>query len=125
MMDRRGSERSTDAPDAVEAALARVLNAEHEARCSIEAAQVEAGHRAEQARAEARRWVERGRSRIARGQAAVEAHLQVALAALAEEARALPEHDEPDAAARTRVEAAVQRLAAALTGGLAPSGSRG
>ena len=106
-----------NADSSVEAAMARVLRAEREARDNIDAARAEAQHIAEQARAEARRSAERARERIAHGQEAMERRLQQALAAIEAEARALPEHSEPDARDRARLEAAVQTLAAALTGG--------
>jgi hypothetical protein len=101
----------------VEAAVARVLQAEQQARSAIEAARAEAAHIAEQARASARAWAERARARMARGQSAVERQLQAELAAIEAEACALPEHDEPEAAEIERLEVALQALAAALTGG--------
>jgi vacuolar-type H+-ATPase subunit H len=101
----------------VDAALARVLQAEQAARGAIDAARAEAARMAEQARTHARRYAERARARMARGQAAVERDLQAQLAAIAEQARALPERDEPDPLALGRLERAVQALAAELTGG--------
>lgn len=100
---------------AVDASMARVLQAEQAARASVAAARDEAAHIGERARAEARGIADRARERVARAHARVESALQAALAALAAEARSLPGHDEPDDAARARLEHAVQRLAAELT----------
>lgn len=101
----------------VEEAVVRVLRAEREAREAIDASRAEAQRIAEQARAAARRCAERARERAARGQAAMARRLQEGLSAIDAEARALPEHSEPDARDRARLESAVQTLAAALTGG--------
>jgi hypothetical protein len=106
-----------NADSAVEAAVARVLQAEHDARAAIDDARAQAARIAEQARAQARQCAERARQRVARGQAALERRLQADLAAIEAAGRALPEHDEPDAGARARLDAAVHALAAALTGG--------
>lgn len=117
-----------NAQGSVEAALARVLLAEREARDAIEAAQAEAQRIAERSRAGARRCAERARERVARGQDAMERRLQQGLAAIEAEARALPELAEPGEHDRARLEAAVQALAVALTGGdaaRAPAASSG
>jgi hypothetical protein len=99
-----------------EAALARVLHAEHEARVAIDAARAEAAHLAEAARSQARAIAERTRIRIVRGQAAAEQRLRAQLADVATAARALPAHGGPDATDDARLEAAVCTLAASLTG---------
>lgn len=109
-----GAERSGRA---VDAAMARVLEADREAQRALAAARAEGGRIAEGARAEARRVAERTRERIARVRARVQRGLQAELDALDAQARALPEHAEPDAAAQERLERALRALAAALTGG--------
>jgi F0F1-type ATP synthase membrane subunit b/b' len=99
----------------VDAAMARVLQAERDARAAVAQAQQEAMNIAEAARAEARAVAERRRERLARVHARVEQQLQSALAAIGAEAQALPVRDDPDAAARERLERAVDALAQALT----------
>ena len=103
----------------VDASMARVLAAERDARAAIEAAAVEAAEVAEAARARARLIEERRRTRMAFVHARVDQRLQQELDALTAASRALPAHDEPDAAALARLESAVQALATALT---APEG---
>jgi hypothetical protein len=100
---------------AVDAAVARVLDAERAAAASIEAARRAAAKSAEQARADARQIQSRAHVRVARVHALVETRLRDALDAIQSEMQALPQHDEPDAADRQRLERAVGQLAAALT----------
>ncbi|HET9820977.1 MAG TPA: hypothetical protein VFQ16_04060 [Burkholderiaceae bacterium] len=95
--------------------MSRVLAAERDARAAIEAARLQAAQVAEAARQRARALEERRRERVARAHALMQQRVQAELDALAEAARRLPAHDEPDAAARERLEAAVQALACALT----------
>jgi hypothetical protein len=101
---------------AVEDAVTRVLQAEAAARAAVDIARADAAQLAEHARAQARDLAERSRDRLARVRTRVDDCVRRELAAVDAEVRALPEHDEPDAAARLRVEHAVRALAAALTG---------
>jgi len=117
--DSAGKERSERA---VDAALARVLEADRTAQRALAAAREEGGRIAERARAQARRVAERARERIAGAQARVQAALQAELDALEAQARALPGHAEPDAAALARLERALHALAATLTGGAGVAG---
>jgi len=95
--------------------MARVLQAERDAREAIAQARDAATHIAEAARAQARAVAERRRDRLARVHAQVDRQLHDRLAAIAAEAQALPVHDDPEAAALARLERAVDALAAALT----------
>jgi vacuolar-type H+-ATPase subunit H len=115
-----GRDTALDGDIDIERAFARVLHAEGEARRAIEAARDEAAVIAEGARAGARRVAERAEARIARGHAAVQRQLAAALSNIEAGARALPGLDEPDDAALARLEAALHRLAAELTGASAP-----
>jgi RPA family protein len=99
----------------VEAAMARVLDAERQAREAVEAAQAEAAHIAEAARAAQRQLAERTRARMARVREAFARAVQAELDRIDAEARALPAHDEPDARDLARLDRAVAALAAKLT----------
>lgn len=99
----------------VETAMARVLEAERQAHDAIAAAQAEAGHMAEAARAAQRRLAERTRERIARVHGAFAAAVQAELARIDAQAQALPAHDDPDADDLARLEQALAALAARLT----------
>jgi hypothetical protein len=108
-------ERGAQTAVEVDAAMARVLRAEEDARAAVAAAQVQAAHIAELSRTEARALTEQRRSRLARLHSRIEHGLASELDAIAAEARALPGHAEPDALARDALERAVQALAAELT----------
>jgi RPA family protein len=99
----------------VETAMARVLDAEREARAAVDAAQRECGHIAEAARAAQRRLAERTRRRVARVHEAFAAAVQGELARIDAQAQALPAHDDPDADDLARLERALAALAARLT----------
>lgn len=104
-------------PRAVETAIAQVLLAEREARESIDAAREQAARIAEASRAELRAAAERTQSRIARLRAACERRTDAEVAALRAQADRLAQPLQPHADDAARVEAAVTRLAARLTGG--------
>lgn len=99
----------------VETAMARVLDAERQARDALDAAQAEAGHIAEAARATQRRLAERTRERTARVHEAFAAAVQAELARIDALAQALPAHDDPDADDLARLERALATLATCLT----------
>jgi hypothetical protein len=96
--------------------LAQVLVAEQAAHASIEAARRRSTQIAEQARAEARARDERVRRHVAAVRVAFERALQADLARSAAEAAALAVDTPLDAGDRARVERAVLRLAAQMTG---------
>jgi phage host-nuclease inhibitor protein Gam len=100
-----------------ETAMARVLDAERRAREAVDAAQAEAGHIAEAARAAQRRLAKRMRERVARVHEAFAAAVQAELLRIDALSQALPAHDEPDADDLARLERAVAQLAARLTEG--------
>ena len=104
------------ADEAVEAAIARVLDAEHDAHDAVRAAERTAAAMAEAARAAARALAERTERRIRGVRAAFEARTAAEVAALdAAAAEAGARHDlTPDELARLDV--AVATLAARLTG---------
>lgn len=99
----------------VEAAMARVLEAEQAARDAVEAAQAEAAHMAEAARSAQRALAERTRRRMARVRDAFARAVQGELERIDARARALPAHDDPDADDLERLDRAVAVLAAQLT----------
>jgi hypothetical protein len=99
-----------------EAAFAQVLGAEQAARASIEAAERRAVEIAEQSRAEARARDDRVRRHVAAVRTAFERSLQADLARMAAEAASLTVDTPLDARDRDRVEQAVRRLAAQVTG---------
>lgn len=108
---------SRSAPAAVEfdAAMARVLRAEQDARAAVAAAREEAARIAERSRTEARELAERRRVRLARLHERIERSLATDLAAMAAQARALPDAGAPDVLALGALQRAVQALAADLT----------
>jgi hypothetical protein len=95
--------------------MARVLRAEQDARAAVAAAHEEAAHIAERARTEARALAERRRVRLARLHERIERSLATELAAIAAEARALPDQAAPDALALGALQRSVQALATDLT----------
>jgi hypothetical protein len=103
--------------DAVEAAIARVLDAEHEARDAVRDAGDAAAAQVEHARAVARAIAERAERRIGAVRARFERKTAAEVAALdAEAADAGTPHElGPDDHAR--LDAAIAELAARLTGG--------
>lgn len=102
---------------AVETAIAQVLLAEREAREAIDAAREQAARIAEASRAELRAAGERTQSRIARLRAACVRRADAEVAALRVQADRLARPLQPHEVDAARVEAAVTRLAARLTGG--------
>lgn len=102
---------------AVETAIAQVLLAERAAREAIAAAHAQAARIAEASRAELRAAAERTQSRIARLRAACTRRADAEVAALRAQADRLAQPLQPRDDDAARVEAAVARLAARLTGG--------
>jgi hypothetical protein len=101
---------------AAEAAIAQVLAAERAGREAIASAHVEAAHIGEQARAQARALAERTQRRMRRLRAAFERRTDAEVAALQTQADALAAPHELDSDEAARVDDAVARLAAQLTG---------
>lgn len=101
---------------AAEAAIAQVLAAERAARDAMAAVHDEAAHIGEQARAQARTLAERTQRRIRRLRAAFERRTDAEVAALRAQADALAAPHEPGSDEAARVDEAVARLAAQLTG---------
>lgn len=102
---------------AVEAAMAQVLAAEAAARESVAQAHAEAGHTGERSRAAVRALAERTQRRVRHLRAAFERAADVEVATLQAQAEKLSLHTEPGADDATRIDEAVARLAAQLTGG--------
>ncbi len=101
---------------AVESAMAQVLAAESAARASVATAAVEAQQVAERARAAARAIAERTQTRLLRVRAAFERAADAEVAALHARAEALRTPRETSADDLARIDRAVTRLAARLTG---------
>ena len=101
---------------AVETAMAQVLAAELAARESIASARVEAQHIGERSRAAARGLAERTQRRIHHLRAAFERATAAEVAALHAQAEVLAMPHEPGADEAGRIDRAVARLAAQLTG---------
>lgn len=105
------------AHDAVEAAIARVLDAEHAAREAVRAAEEAAAVMTEAARATARGIAERTERRIGAARARFEQKTSVEVAALdAKAAETLVPHD-LTAEELARLDAAIATLATRLTEG--------
>ncbi|HTP45680.1 MAG TPA: hypothetical protein VMQ50_01990 [Casimicrobiaceae bacterium] len=105
-------------PDtAVEAAIARILDAERAARETVSRAQAEAAAITDAARARARATAQRTEQRLRRVQAAYEGATQAQLDQLAAAKTAVGSRDAPTAVDRDRLAGAVVALAARLTGG--------
>lgn len=101
--------------DAVEAAIARVLDGEHAARDAIGATQVAAAAMVDAARASARALAERTERRIGAIRARFERHATEAVAALDATGRDAEMRHELTPEDEARLEAAVDALAAHLT----------
>lgn len=101
---------------AADAAIARVLGAEREARRSIEQARAETDEIAEQARRSARQTTERAERRIRCVTLAFERDLAARLAAIDAEGAALDQAAPLVADERARLQAAVAALARQLAG---------
>jgi hypothetical protein len=107
-------------PDgAVEAAIARVLEAERAAREAVTAAEREAARLDEEARGRARAIGERCERRIRSVLAVHDAHVTERVAALEAAGATLGRPHTPDAAEMARVARAVAALADELIGGAA------
>jgi hypothetical protein len=106
---------STPLDAGVDAAMARVLAAEHQARASVAAAQDQAARLSEAARVAQRALGQRTRRRMVRVREAFGRHVQQALADLAQQATLQARPDELDADDQARLAWAVQSLAAQLT----------
>jgi hypothetical protein len=103
-------------PDAVDAAIARVLEAERAARDAVVQAGETAAAMTEEARAAARTLAERTERRIRGIRAAFEERATAEVAALDATAAATSQERALGADELARVEAAVAALAASLTG---------
>lgn len=102
--------------DAVEAAIARVLYAEHAARAAVATAEETAAAMVEDARAAVRALASRTESRIRAVRTAFEARTGAEVDALDEEAAAADLHHELTRAEAASLDTAVAALAAHLTG---------
>ncbi|MBE0547051.1 MAG: hypothetical protein IH627_05185 [Rubrivivax sp.] len=101
---------------AAEAAIAQVLAAERAAREAMASARLEAAHIGEQSRAQVRGLAERTQRRIRRLRTAFERRTDTEVAALRAQAAALVAPHEFGSDEAARVDEAVARLAAQLTG---------
>lgn len=101
----------------VEVALQQVLAAEAASRDAVAAAREQAELIAEQGRARARAIAERARERIAWGRDRLARALAARRADIDAQRERLGTADDPDDAALEAVDAAVEQLAAQLTGG--------
>lgn len=99
----------------IDAAMARVLQAEQAARAAVARAQAEADAIAEAARAEQRALAERTRRRAQRVREAFARRLQAELGVLAAETHAADQPAPPSPATAAALDRALARLAAALT----------
>ncbi len=109
----------------VEAAIASVLEAERAAGAAVEDCAAQAQSRVQQARERAHAIAERAAQRTARVRRICAARLEVRLAALERERRALDRGTDVGAADLQRLQAAIDALADALAGGAhgAPGGA--
>jgi regulator of protease activity HflC (stomatin/prohibitin superfamily) len=112
--------REKPTPEAIEACIAKVLQAEREAQASIESARVRAAANVAQARGEARAIAERAEARIARARQSVEARIARRQSEADARVRALAATIEPAAADERLLDEALARVAASLTSELAP-----
>jgi vacuolar-type H+-ATPase subunit H len=103
--------------ESADAAINAVLNAEQQARQSIDAAQTEAHRLVEVARLKARHLAERADRRAARLRAACQRFTAARSAELKAEAEAALQCPVTDDARYRRLQAAIQQLAAELTQG--------
>ncbi len=99
-----------------DAAMARVLAAEREAREAVETFVQEAGRRRDDARELEKRIAERAARRAASARAALAARLEQRLAGIAASERAIDASAGPDADERRRLAEALERLAEELVG---------
>lgn len=97
--------------------MAQVLAAEAAARESVAQARTEAQHTSERSRAAVRALAERTQRRVRHLRAAFERTGDAEVAALQAQAEALSLPAEPGADDATRIDRAVARLVAQLTGG--------
>jgi vacuolar-type H+-ATPase subunit H len=107
--------RWSDAAD-VEAAIAGVLEAERAAGAAVESCAAQAQARVQRARERTRAIAERAAQRTACVRRIAAERLAERLAAIERERLALGEHADPDADELQRLHAAIDRLAATLTG---------
>jgi hypothetical protein len=105
-----------DAQDAVERAIARVLDAEHVARDDVRQASIDAAALTEAARAQARALAERVESRLRRVRASFEARATAEVARLDAAALVASQRHDLSVADLERADAAATALAAQLTG---------
>lgn len=105
-----------DDPAAVDAAIARVLDAEARAHAEVERAAREADSLVDDARARARAIGERAEARVRRARHAYETAIATEVARIEVEAAAQEREHPLDQSDRDRVARAVARVAADLTG---------
>lgn len=107
--------REKPTPEAIEACIARVLQAEREAQASIESAKGRAAASVTQARGEARAIAERAEARLAAARQSVEARIARHQAEAEARVRTLAETLEPAEADERVLDQALARVAASLT----------
>jgi regulator of protease activity HflC (stomatin/prohibitin superfamily) len=112
--------REKPSPQAIEACIARVMQAEREAQASVESARGHAAAAVAQARGKARAISERAEARLAAARQSVEARIARHQAEADARARALRETLEPAAADEGRLDEALAQVAASLTTGHGP-----
>jgi vacuolar-type H+-ATPase subunit H len=109
--------REKPSAQAIEACIARVLEAEREAQSSIESAKGRAAAAIAQARGEARAIAERAEARLAAARQSVDSRIARRQAEADARVRALQEALQPAQASESVLDDALERLAAALTTG--------
>jgi hypothetical protein len=112
--------REKPTPEAIEACIARVLEAEREAQVSIESAQGRAAAMVAQARGKARAIAERAEARLAAARQSVEARIARRQSEADAQVRELQETLAPAEADGARLDEALAQVAASLTTGRRP-----
>jgi len=112
-----GSPDAAPSDELIERAIARVLEAEREARAATEAARVDAKARVERARSQAIEIARRAERRIARYQSAIEQSVEAERRDIEAQIGALAHAAGEDPHSLRREADAVETLVAELTGG--------
>jgi F0F1-type ATP synthase membrane subunit b/b' len=112
--------REKPSPEAIEACIARVLQAEREAQASIESAQVRAAAALSQARVRARAIAEHAERRLLAARLSIEARIARRQAEVDARMRALREDLAPAEAESARLDRALDVVAASITTGKKP-----
>jgi regulator of protease activity HflC (stomatin/prohibitin superfamily) len=112
--------REKPSPEAIEACIARVLDAEREAQASIESAQGHAAAAIAAARGKARAIAERAESRLAAARQSVESRIARHQAEAEARVRGLQSTFAPAEADESVLDEALARVAASLTAGRTP-----